>query len=329
VRTHAAASHPARAVFEGYLDAFIEDLRARHYSPAALVHARTYLPPLFSYLRERGLVDVHSISAEDLVSFAQRLTIGRSSRGSHRSPATVASYLGYVRGFFAFLSRTGVLLKNPAAELPLPSWTSLPRRVLTTAEARRLVQAPSGRTAVGRRNRALLEVLYGTGVRLSESVRLDVMDVDLQDGTLLVRNGKGRKDRLLPVAGRAAAALGAYLRKGRPHLARDPREAALFLSRDGRRLRPISIQFLVGWHAARAGIRGKVSPHVLRHSCATHLLQGGADVRHIQELLGHERLETTSVYTRVAVKDLRIALARSHPREKRRQRAGLVERARK
>lgn len=218
--------------------------------------------------------------------------------------------------FFGFLMRTGVLLKNPAAELPLPRSASLPRRVLSAAQVRPLVDAPSGRTAVGRRNRALLETLYGTGIRLSECVRLDVMDIDLQDGTLLVHNGKGRKDRLLPLAGRAAAALNVYLRHSRPRLSRDPRETALFLSRDGRRLRPISVQFIVRWHAANARIPGKVSPHVLRHTCATHLLQGGADVRHIQELLGHERLETTSVYTRVDANDLRRALARSPSRER-------------
>jgi hypothetical protein len=186
--------------------------------------------------------------------------------------------------------------------------------VLTTAEARRLVEMPSPQTAVGRRNRALLELLYGTGIRLSECVRLDVIDVDLRDATVLVRNGKGRKDRLVPLGGRASAALIRYLRKSRSQLVRDSGQPALFLSRDGRRLRPITIQFVVRWHAERAGIHPKASPHVLRHSCATHLLQGGADVRHIQELLGHERLDTTSIYTRVAITDLRRALAQSHPR---------------
>jgi integrase/recombinase XerD len=178
------------------------------------------------------------------------------------------------------------------------------------------VETPSPSTPVGQRNRALLETLYGTGIRLSECVRLDLTDADLGEGTLLVRCGKGRKDRLLPVPERAARALDDYLRESRPLLARRTSEQALFISRGGGRLKPISVQFVVWWHAKRAGIRARVSPHMLRHACATHLLRGGADVRHIQELLGHERLETTEVYTRVEIADLKEALARAHPRER-------------
>jgi site-specific recombinase XerD len=189
---------------------------------------------------------------------------------------------------------------------------------LTQAEACRLVETPSPHTGVGQRNRAILETLYGTGVRLSECVRLELTDVDLGEGTLLVRSGKGRKDRLLPLPARAATALDLYLRDGRPRLVRGAPEPGLFVSRDGRRLKPVSVQFVVWWHAKRAGIRTRISPHMLRHACATHLLRGGADVRHIQELLGHERLETTEVYTRVEIADLRDALARAHPRERRR-----------
>ena len=184
------------------------------------------------------------------------------------------------------------------------------------------METPSAQTAVGMRNRALLETLYGTGIRLAECFRLDVMDVDLQEGTLLVRDGKDRKDRLLPLPSGAAAALDAYLRESRTGLVCDPREPALFLPREGRRLRPVSIQFVVRWHAERAAIPGRVSPHLRRHACATYLLRGGADVRHIQELLGHASLETTSVYTRVEIKDLKEAIARAHPRARPPWRAG-------
>jgi len=150
-------------------------------------------------------------------------------------------------------------------------------------------------------------------------VRLDLTDVDLGEGTILVRCGKGRKDRLLPLPACAARALDYYLRESRPRLARLASEQALFISRGGGRLKPITVQFVVWWHAKRAGIRTRISPHMLRHACATHLLRGGADVRHIQELLGHERLETTAVYTRVEIDDLKEALARAHPRQRRRR----------
>lgn len=232
------------------------------------------------------------------------------------SVTTMSSYLGTVRAFFSFLAKQGVLLTNPAADFPMRRARKLPRVGLTEAEACRLMETPSPRTRVGQRNRALLETLYGSGIRLSECVRLDLTDVDLSEGTLLVRCGKGRKDRLLPLPAHAAQALDNYLKESRPGLARRASEQALFVTRDGRRLKPISVQFVVWWHAKRAGIRARISPHMLRHACATHLLQGGADVRHIQELLGHERLETTEVYTRVEIADLKDALARAHPRHR-------------
>jgi integrase/recombinase XerD len=319
VRTRGAGSRRAADPFTLSLKAFLEDLRARGYTEATARHARYDLPPLFAHLRRRGIPEPRAVREEDLAFFAQALATTQSARGRPLSPVTICSYLGTVRAFFSFLAKRGVLLTNPAAGLPLPRVRKLPRVALTQAEACRLVETPSVLTAVGQRNRALLETLYGTGIRLSECVRVDLTDVDLGEGTLLVRCGKGRKDRLLPFPARAAAALDLYLRESRPGLARGASEPALFLSRDGRRLKPISVQFVVWWHAKRAGIRSRISPHMLRHACATHLLRGGADVRHIQELLGHERLETTAVYTRVEIQDLKDALTRAHPRQRARR----------
>jgi len=316
VRTRGADSRSATDPFTAALEAFLEDFRARGYAEGTARHARYELPHLFAHLRAHRVREPRAVREEDLVSFARKLTTGLSSRGRPLSPVTIASYLGTVRVFFSFLAKKGVLLTNPAARLPLPRARKLPRVGLTRAEACRLVETPSALTAVGQRNRALLETLYGTGIRLSECVRLDLIDLELGEGTLMVRCGKGRKDRLLPLPARAAVALDLYLRDSRPRLVRGAPEPALFVSRDGQRLKPISVQFVVWWHAKRAGIRARISPHMLRHACATHLLQGGADVRHIQELLGHERLETTAVYTRVDTQALRDALARAHPRQR-------------
>ena len=317
MRTRGAGSRRRAAdPFTLSLKAFLEDLRARGHTEATARHARYDLPSLFAHLRAHGVREPRAVREEDLIFFAQTLATRQSARGRALSPVTIGSYLGTVRAFFSFLAKKGVLLTNPAAGLPLPRGRKLPRVALTQAEACRLVETPSVLTAVGQRNRALLETLYGTGIRLSECVRLDLTDVDLGEGTLLVRCGKGRKDRLLPFPAQAAAALDLYLRESRPRLARGASELALFLSRDGRRLKPVSVQFVVWWHAKRAGIRIRISPHMLRHACATHLLRGGAGVRHIQELLGHERLETTAVYTRVEIQDLKDALARAHPRER-------------
>jgi len=177
------------------------------------------------------------------------------------------------------------------------------------------VAHPSPFTLRGKRNRAILELLYGTGIRVSECERLDVRDLDLAQGHVFIRDGKGRKDRVVPVVGRALEALDRYLREARPELLRDPREAALFLTRRGTRVSVKNIQYLVRMNARAAGLTG-VTPHGLRHGCATHLLQGGADVRHVQHLLGHKSLDTTAIYTHVAPQDLAQAIAKAHPRER-------------
>jgi site-specific recombinase XerD len=154
-------------------------------------------------------------------------------------------------------------------------------------------------------------MLYGSGLRRAELVRCDAADLDLARGLLLIRSGKGRKDRIVPVGGRALLALGVYLDEARPDLEQQP-TPALFLTRYGLRMDVQSVNLRVRWHARVA--RVQATPHVLRHSCATHLLRGGADVRHVQRLLGHKRVVTTALYTRVAAADLRAVFSRSHPR---------------
>ena len=175
---------------------------------------------------------------------------------------------------------------------------------------------PDPHTARGQRDRAVLELLYGTAIRVGECERLDLADVDLVRGHVFVRNGKGRKDRVVPVLGRATDAVELYLREARPELAKDPTERALFLTTRGTRLPVKRIQDLVRSHARAAGIDLRVTPYMLRHDCATHLLQNGADVRHVQKLLGHSHVETTAIYTRVTPTDLVRAVNRAHPRER-------------
>jgi integrase/recombinase XerD len=179
------------------------------------------------------------------------------------------------------------------------------------------MNAPSPATNVGKRDRAILETLYGTGIRRSECVRLDIADVDLLSGVLLVRNGKGRKDRVVPVPARSARSLDLYLREVRPLLMRSISQQALFLTAWwGHRLSYATLAILVRRWGREIGVRA-LHPHALRHACATHLLRGGADIRHVQEILGHRWLKTTALYTRVTLDDLRKVIARAHPRERR------------
>jgi integrase/recombinase XerD len=299
------------------LGRYVEDLRARRYSVSHIEKTRFELPRLFLHLKRQGVSDVRAVSEAHLAAYARHLERHKTRKGEPLTPGSRAATLNVVRRFFAALEACGVILRNPALAIPLPKGPRLPRGILTKSQARRLMAAPFPYSAIGRRDRAILETLYGTGIRVGEAARVDTSDLDLREGVLLVRNGKGRKDRVVPVPGRAVAALDVYLTLARPDLAKrfDP---ALFLSIFGVRLQAPGMRVMIEKHGRAIGV--SLTPHTLRHTCATHLLKGGADIRHVQELLGHKRLMTTALYTRVAIADLRAVVARSHPRESDRQR---------
>jgi len=315
VRTRAGGRSLVRS-FERLHQVFLDDIKARWYSKHLHKQARNILIRFLTHLREKRVRDIRAVNEAHVFAWARQLAQQKTAKGEPYSVATQRTYLVLIRRFFRYLLRAGVILEDPTLELVLPRWKKLPRAVLNEGQARRLVAAPSSWTPLGKRDRAILETLYGCALRVSECERLDLTDLDLAKGEILVRNGKGRKDRVVPVVGRAVAALELHLTEARPELVRDPRERALFLTRHGRRLGIQVIQNLVRNHARAAGIEIRVSPHTLRHGCATHLLQGGADIRHVQKLLGHASVETTAIYTNVAPTDLARVMAKTHPREK-------------
>ena len=305
MRTHGGGD-PAELVSR-----YVDELRARRYSDSSLEKAQIELPRLIHHLRENGVADARAVSEAHLVAYARHLEQRTTRRGTLLAPASRASTLSTVRRFFSFLASRGLILRDPARGVPLPRSPRLPRGILTESQARRLMAAPFPGGPVGKRDRAILELLYGTGIRLGEAVRADVTDLEVRQRILLVRSGKGKKDRIVPVPGRAAIALGRYLAEARPELVKraDP---ALFVSRHGGRLSLMGLRVIVKRHGRAIGV--ELTPHALRHTCATHLLRGGADIRHVQELLGHRSLATTALYTRVAIEDLRQLIARAHPR---------------
>jgi len=321
VPTRAAAR---RGSFGVHLDSFLEDLQARNYALSTIRTNRLVLSLLFAYLRAHRIRDLRAVDEAHLMAFARHLPSHETKFRAPMAPATQALYLGIVRGFFAWLDARNLILRDPATELELPKAKRLPRGVLSEAQARRLMSAPNPWTPWGLRDRAILETLYGTGVRLRECLSLRLSDLDFAERTLLVRNGKGRKDRVVPVPGRAAAAIDAYLRDGRPRLLRDPRVVELFVSFRGKPLSQTALGIALRGYGRAVKIPWPVSPHVLRHTCATHLLQGGADIRHVQVLLGHKNLDTTAIYTRVAVKDLRKVMETRHPRNQRDRKRGKI-----
>lgn len=297
------------------LEAFTEGRLARSYSSRSENARSRMLSRFFAHLGERGVRDPRAVNEADVVSFLDQLKSVPSRRGGPLSLSMLHEYLSVIRTFFAFLVKRGVILWNPAQGVSLPRQATLPRDVLSEAQCRRLMNASSPWTPIGQRDRAILETLYGTGIRGGECARLDLVDVSLSEGRLLIRDGKGKQDRVVPLVGRAAVAIELYLRQARLELAKSAQEGALFLSRiGGRRLSSGGICQMVERHAEVLKLPAR--PHGLRHACATHLLQGGADIRHVQQLLGHRDIQNTTRYTRVMLKDLQQVLDRRHPRSR-------------
>lgn len=235
------------------------------------------------------------------------------------SVGTQANRLAAVRKFFSWLLSEQQIAYNPASTLQLPKQPHrLPRGVLTKTEARRLIETTPVMKPRDIRDRTILEVLYATGIRRAELIALMIYDADLQTATLRIEHGKGNTTRIVPLTQSAIAALKLYLEEARGLFAREAGQVRLFVStRSGGPLDDDDIVRIVRKAATRAGIKKHVTPHTLRHTCATHLLKGRADIRQIQKLLGHRRLSSTEVYTRVELSDLHEVIARCHPREKR------------
>jgi integrase/recombinase XerD len=270
-----------------------------------------------AFLAARDIDDLRQVEPATIRAFVA--SVSASTHGPDAEPysaTTVARMLSSVRTFHRFAVREGLVADDPTAGVVRPR---LPRALphpLTVEEVTSIVEAPSHDGPAGLRDRAILEVLYGAGLRVSELTGLDVDDVDL-DGSALRVLGKGSKERDVPLGRMARDAVRAYLARGRPAFATARSRAALFLNARGGRLTRQSCARLLDAHARRAGILRAVTPHDMRHSFATHLLEGGADVRVVQELLGHASVATTQIYTLVTAEHLRSAYYTAHPRARR------------
>jgi len=271
------------------------------------------------YLAEVGIEELAAISEATVASFLVRLREGDSDHPPLSSTSAARTVVA-VRGFHKFAVADGLAELDPAGAVKPPTPAKRLPKALPLSDVEAILEAAgSPGTTLALRDRALLEVLYGTGARISEAVGLDVDDLDVgateEVGTVLLR-GKGSKERIVPVGSYAREAVDAYLVRGRPELAAtgSTNGGALFLNARGGRLSRQSAWAVLQRAADRAGVTRDVSPHTLRHSFATHLLDGGADVRVVQELLGHASVTTTQVYTLVTVDSLREVFASAHPR---------------
>jgi integrase/recombinase XerD len=287
-----------------------------------LVAYRRDLDRYLAFLTARGVDQLEAVDPGTVRAFVA--SVSASTHGPDGEPyraTTVSRALSAVRTFHRFAVREGIADDDPTAGVVRPR---LPRALphpLTVEEVAAILEAPRAQEPPGLRDRAILELLYGAGLRVSELTGLDVDDLDLDAGAVRVL-GKGAKEREVPVGRMARDAIDAYLTRGRPALAGPRSRAALFLNTRGGRLTRQSCARLLEAHARAAGIRRRVTPHDLRHSFATHLLEGGADVRVVQELLGHASVATTQIYTLVTTEHLRSAYYAAHPRARRTASAG-------
>ncbi|MFD3811021.1 site-specific tyrosine recombinase XerD [Rhodococcus sp. NPDC058639] len=299
-----------------HLDAYLDHLTVeRGAARNTLTAYRRDLTRYLEYLAERGVGDLVEVEEQHIADFGVALRRGDPEAGRPALAAgSVARALIAVRGLHRFAAAEGHTPVDVARSVTPPSQGRRLPKSLTVDQVTALLDAVGGEAdgARGLRDRALLEVLYSTGARISEAVGLDVDDIDTESRAVLLR-GKGGKQRLVPVGRPALAALDAYLVRGRPALA-GGHTPALFLNARGGRLSRQSAWTVLRAAAERAGIDSNVSPHTLRHSFATHLLDGGADVRVVQELLGHASVTTTQIYTLVTVGALREVWAGAHPR---------------
>ena len=270
------------------------------------------------FLREQGCADPTKIGEPMVHAYVSHLEALRDDDGRSLAPASIARGLVAVRSFHRFCAREGLLPTDPSEDVGAPRVPQGIPKALDEEQVDALLGAVSGNTARDQRDRALLELLYATGIRISEAVGVDLGDLDLTDGLVRVL-GKGGKERVVPVGRGARDALEHYLRDGRLQLrsARSRRVSesdAVFLNARGTRISRQACWTIVRNAGQRVGLADHLSPHVLRHSCATHMLDHGADLRVVQELLGHATLSTTQVYTKVSPDRLRAVYEAAHPR---------------
>jgi integrase/recombinase XerD len=295
---------------------YLKELSILNRRPGTIATIKNDLAILVRFLEEEKADKVEDLTADLLADYQQELSFRLTAKGT---PLTIGSQLRLlcaVRGLTRFLKDKDYLVTDPGAKLRLPKTTKrLPKVILSPKEIKTLVNAQDTRTRYGYRRRLIIEVLYDTGIRRSELAALRTMDIDHSAGYLHIRNGKGGKDRVVPVGNRVCKLIHNYMLFIRPTFIGDKDPGGLIVTRFGQNMAAHGIYWEVRQAVKKSGIKKNITTHSLRHSCATHMLKNGAPVRHIQEMLGHASLDSTQIYTRVTINDLKQIHAKYHPGE--------------
>ena len=299
---------------QAMLPLYLEWMTVRQYSENTVETRRNQLSVFLRWCADRGLDNPHDITRPVLERYQRFLFHYRQRNGHPLSFRTQHGMLVPLRGWFRWMTRENHILHNPASELELPRLGHhLPKHVLSVEEVEQLLQQPNISEPMGLRDRAIMETLYSSGIRRGECIQLKLYDADLQGGTLFIRQGKGKKDRVVPIGERAAKWIDKYLREVRPQLAVEPDDMTLFLSQYGDALSRDHLSGMVHDYLLAANIGKCGGPHLLRHTMATLMLENGANLRFIQEILGHEKITTTQIYTHVSIRRLKQMHQATHP----------------
>ncbi len=305
---------------EPYIVRFLEWSAAMGLSDQTVISRKRALSRFAVWCNERDLNRPQDITRPILERYRRHLFHYRKSNGEPISFATQQQRLIPIKAFFKWLTKENYILYNPASELELPKvHKRLPKAILSADEVERILNQTLLHGEIGIRDRAIIETLYSSGIRRMELINLSLYDVDLKNGTMMVREGKGKKDRLVPLGQRACNWIERYRDEVRPRLVTDQNDNTLFLHESGEPLRKNRLTDLVKKHIAAAGINKPGACHLFRHSMATLMLDNGADIRHIQAILGHSQLSTTEIYTQVAIRKLKAVHALTHPADRARE----------
>lgn len=293
---------------------FIDQAASQGLSPLTTRHRQRAIARFIRWSDERGLNDPREITLPILERYQRHLYHYRKPNGEPLSFSSQYTELAPLKAFFAWLTRQHIILYNPASELQLPKVIrNIARYVLSIEDVELILKLPDTRTLLGVRDRTILEVLYSTGIRRAEMMRLLIYDIDTKNRTVLVREGKGQKDRLVPIGERACYWVNRYLQEVRPQLVAGHDDGKLFLTRHGDAMTDDHVTSAVKDYVERSGVAVEGACHLFRHAMATHMLENGADTRYIQAMLGHSDLSTTQIYTHVALTKLKEIHAATHP----------------
>ena len=306
-------AHDPASLYRQMMD-FLAWLEEKNTSRHTLKHWELYLRYFVSWCDERGLTHPAEITRPIIERYQRHLFLKRKQNGAPLSATTQASRITPIRKWFRWLTRNYRILYNPAADLDLPKVEArLPKHVLTVDEVEAVLRQPDVSTAIGVRDRAMLETLYSTGIRRMEIIGLQQRGVDQERGTLMIRQGKGKKDRMVLVGERALAWIAKYRDEVRPELALAGDDDSLFLTVAGQSFSDNRMTQMVRDYVRATGLGNLGSCHLFRHAMATQMLENGADVRFIQAMLGHADIKTTQVYTQVSIRALKDIHTATHP----------------